>query len=103
MSWKIAILKILAARSDGEASVSDVSRDMAVLVGGNDGWMARQRGAAGAHCPDDLFTSGFVTRPAKGRWRISAAGRGFLRDLDRPQDVRMQDDQPAIPMQLAAE
>lgn len=82
LSLQLAILKILAARSDGEESVAAISRDLSVLVSGNDGWLRRQR--IPSNRPRDLFGDGLVTRPLKGRWKISEAGRAYLREIENP-------------------
>ena len=84
LSLQVAILKILAAQSDGEAQVSTITRDLSMLVAGNDGWMRRQR--MPSNRPRDLFGDGLVTRPFKGRWKISEAGRAYLREIENPFD-----------------
>jgi DNA-binding transcriptional ArsR family regulator len=86
LSWQVAILKILAAHSDGEALVSSVTRDLSLLISANDGWAKRQKRMLPANRPRDLFSDGLVTRPQKGKWRISDEGKAYLRLIERPFD-----------------
>ena len=76
----MAILKILAAQADGEASVSSVARDLSILMTSRE----RQPQTAPRSLSTALFVDGLVERPGKGRWRISAAGRAYLRTLESP-------------------
>ena len=80
LRWQVAILKILAAQADGEASVSSLTRDLSILMTLKD----RQLQAAPRSLPTALFVDGLIERPGKGRWRISAAGRAYLRTLESP-------------------
>ena len=76
----MAILKILAACTDGEAPVESVARDLSILMTSKD---ARPP-AAPRSLSTSLFADGLIERPGKGRWRISDAGRAYLRALDAP-------------------
>ncbi len=76
----MAILKILAACPDGEASVSSLARDLSILMTSKD---VRSAAAPGA-LSTGLFADGLIERPGKGRWRISDAGRAWLQALDAP-------------------
>jgi hypothetical protein len=85
LRWQVAILKILASRSNGEAPVSAIARELSILIS------ARTAVAASpAGLPDhrSLFAGGLVERPGKGRWRISDAGRDYLKSLDGKPDHR---------------
>jgi len=77
---QVAILKILAAQADGEASVSSLARDLTILMTSKE----RQPQAAPRSLSAALFVDGLVERPGKGRWRISPAGRAYLRALESP-------------------
>jgi len=80
LRWQVAILKILAAHADGEASVSSVARDLSILV--------TTKGSRPQPAPRSmsttLFADGLIERPGKGRWRISQAGRAYLHALESP-------------------
>ncbi len=80
LRWQVAILKILAARADGEASVSSLARDLSILMTSKDA----QPPALPRSLSTSLFADRLIERPAKGRWRISDAGRAYLRALDTP-------------------
>lgn len=82
MSWQIAVLKILAASNDGQATVASVSKDLSLLVSANDGWERRLRHSVPSERQQDIFSDGLVTRPVKGSWRISPSGRDYLRSLE---------------------
>jgi hypothetical protein len=86
LSWQVAVLKILAASEDGEAPVATITRDLSILVSGNDGWSARLRRSIPSNRPRDIFSDGLVTRPSRGHWRISPAGRDYLHSLEHPFD-----------------
>lgn len=86
LSWQIAVLKILASSKDGEAAVASVSKDLSLLVSANDGWDERLRRSIPHKIPHDIFSNGLVTRPIKGRWRISPSGRDYLRSLEHRLD-----------------
>ncbi len=82
MSLQIAILKLLAARRDGEAEVATLSKELSILVSSKDGdWVERQRAMA-PRKPLDLFSDGLITQPRKGCWKISQAGLRFLHALE---------------------
>lgn len=82
MSWQIAVLKILAASKDGEATVASVSKDLSLLISANDGWEERLRHSFPYNGRRDIFSDKLVTRPVKGSWRISPSGRDYLRSLE---------------------
>jgi hypothetical protein len=81
LRWQVAILKILAARADGEAPVSLLARDLSILMTSKG---APQPLAARRGLSTSLFGDRLIERPGKGRWRISDAGRAYLRALDAP-------------------
>lgn len=81
LRWQVAILKILAAQADGEATVSAVARDLSILMTTKE---PTRPTVPMAHGSATLFGDGLIERSGKGRWRISPAGRAFLRALDAP-------------------
>ena len=83
LRWQVAILKILAAQADGEASVSSLARDLSILVAAKE----RRQQAVPRSLSTALFVDGLIERPGKGRWRISAAGRAYLRALEQTHDA----------------
>jgi hypothetical protein len=80
LRWQVAILKILAAQADGEASVSSLARHLSILMTTKG---ARPQSASRL-VSTSLFSDGLIERPGKGRWRISDAGRAYLRALEAP-------------------
>jgi hypothetical protein len=80
LRWQVAILKILAAQADGEAPVSALTRELSILMTSKES----QPLAAPRSSSVSLFVDGLIERPGKGRWRISAAGRAYLRALESP-------------------
>jgi hypothetical protein len=88
VAWDILILKILAVRSDGEATTAEISRDLAIVDRG-------ARIAANDHSIDGgLFGAKLVTSPRRGVWRITERGRRYLDNHVAA---------TGIPLQLAAE
>jgi hypothetical protein len=79
LRWQVAILKILAAQTDGEAPVSVVIRDLSLLVTSR---LPASVSNAARGSPCTIFADALIERPAKGRWRISKAGREYLRSLE---------------------
>jgi len=59
--------------------VSAVTRELSILISARTAVTASH-----ADRPDQrsLFAGGLIERPGKGRWRISAAGRSYLKSLD---------------------
>ena len=80
LRWQVAILRILAAQADGEASVAALARDLSILMTSKES----QPPAAPRSLSTSLFVDGLIERPGKGRWRISAAGRAYLQALESP-------------------
>lgn len=84
LSWQVAVLKILAASENGEAPVASITRDLSILVSAKDGWTDRLRRSIPSNRPRDIFSDGLVTRPSRGHWRISPAGRDYLQSIEHP-------------------
>jgi hypothetical protein len=72
--WDMLILKILDSHPDGEALTSDIAREVALLDSA-----ARQIFLPSPAIEGGIFGAGFVTSPRKGSWRISNAGRQYVR------------------------
>ena len=81
LSIQVAILKILASHRSGKASVSSISRDIAILVSSGAEWSARIKRLASRAPGIDVFGSGYVRRGDDG-WEITAEGREFLARLE---------------------
>lgn len=88
LSWQIAVLKILSVCKNGEADVNAISRDLNILTSAKDGWNERHRHSIPRHSGRNIFSDGLVTRPSKGKWRISPAGRDYLSSLEYPFEQR---------------
>jgi hypothetical protein len=78
--WQVAILKILAARADGEAPVVLLARDLSILMTSEDARLP----TAPRSVSTGLFAGRLIERPGKRRRRMSDAGRAYLRALDAP-------------------
>lgn len=89
MSLQVAILKVLASRDSGRATLASLDRDIAVLSACGAEWSARMRRFASRVPVIGIFGGGHVVRDSEG-WQITAAGRQFLAALE----AVTQDDQP---------
>jgi hypothetical protein len=72
--WDMLILKILDSHPDGEALTLEIAREVALLDSA-----ARETFLPLPPIADGIFGAGFVTSPRKGVWRISTAGRIYIR------------------------
>jgi hypothetical protein len=81
--WDMLILKILDSHPNGEAHTSDITRELALLDSA-----ARESSVPSAPIEGGIFGAGFVTSPHKGVWRISDAGRQYLRLADAGRGVK---------------
>ena len=68
------ILKILNLYPDGEALTAEIAREVALLDSA-----ARETFLPALPIAGGIFGAGFVTSPCKGVWRISDAGRDYVR------------------------
>src|SRR5690242_11881105 len=75
MSTSIAILKVLSAHPDGNATFQALKADLEMLSTRE--WLARMRALAAKAGPVNLFTDGYARRDKSG-WTITAGGRAFL-------------------------
>jgi hypothetical protein len=79
MSTSIAILKVLSAYPDGNATFQALKADLEMLSSRE--WLARMRALAAKAGPFNLFTDGYARRDKRG-WTITAHGRAFLDALE---------------------
>lgn len=83
VSFQITILKVLAGHPEGQASLADLTRYVAVLTSSGADWSQRMKRLAARAPGLDIFTSGFVLREDTG-WRVTDAGRAFLMSIEAP-------------------
>ncbi|MDB5634991.1 MAG: hypothetical protein JWR49_3846 [Tardiphaga sp.] len=72
LSWDLLILKILASRPNGEATTTEIARDLAILSSISRGIPSIDGG---------IFGTGLVVSARKGAWRITDNGREYLAAL----------------------
>jgi hypothetical protein len=73
--WDLLILKILGSRSDGEASTSEITRELAILDSAG-------RETLPSHpIEGGIFGAGLVISPEKGIWQITGKGRDYLESI----------------------
>jgi len=88
------ILKILDSHPDGEALTSEIAREVALLDS------AAREIFPSPSIEGGIFGAGFVTSPRKGVWRISNAGRQYVRS-DNPRGGRATVEAP-VPLDVEA-
>jgi hypothetical protein len=81
LSLQVGILKILASHGSGHATLSSLSRDIAILTASGVEWSDRLRRLAARAPGMDIFRNGYVLRDGEG-WQITAEGREFLAKLE---------------------
>jgi hypothetical protein len=96
VSIQVAILKVLASHDSGRATTASLKRDIAILATSGPEWNARMRRLAARVEAIDILASGYVLCDGDG-WRITDAGRTFLRALE----AVTQDNRPDPPGQKA--
>jgi hypothetical protein len=83
MSFQIAVMKVLSSYPAGTACLTDLKRDLAILVSSGPDWDQRMKRLAGRAPSLDAFSQGYIKRDATG-WAITSAGRDLLEALERP-------------------
>ena len=83
MSLQITILKVLAGHPEGQASLVDLKRYVAVLATSGPDWSQRMKRLADRAPALDIFSSGYVLRHSDG-WQITDAGLTFLKSIEVP-------------------
>jgi hypothetical protein len=83
VSFQITVLKVLAGHPKGLASLTDLKRDVGILMMSGLEWTNRTKRIA-ARAPDlDIFSQSLVIREDEG-WQITDAGRTFLALVETP-------------------
>jgi hypothetical protein len=83
VTFQITVLKVLAGHPQGRASVSDLKRDVGILMSCGSEWTDRIKRLAAGGAQLDIFGSAYVLRDERG-WRITDSGRQFLDSLEAP-------------------
>lgn len=86
MSLQVAILKVLAGRSDGRATLDDMRRDLCILASSGHEWNDRMKRLAARAPGLDIFGQKFVRRDSDG-WEITEGGREILEMIETSTDV----------------
>lgn len=102
MNFQVTVLKILVSYPDGFASMSDLKRDMAILVTSGPEWAERTK-RMGARVPGlDIFSQGLIERINRG-WRITNRGRAVLEAMEaRPSGIGARIDELGAPVETSA-
>ncbi|KJC55717.1 hypothetical protein UP10_38635 [Bradyrhizobium sp. LTSPM299] len=87
MSFQLTVLKVLAGRAGGRATLADVRQAVAILMTSGKDWSERMKRLA-EHAPGlNIFAAQFVVRDPDG-WEITPAGRAFLTEIETAVAVR---------------
>lgn len=81
MNFQVTVLKVLVSYPGGFASMSDLKRDVAILVTSGREWSERTTKLAAAVPGLEIFAQGLVER-RDGGWRITEAGRSVLARME---------------------
>ena len=82
MSFQITVLKVLAGKPEGRASLGDLKRAVAILISSGSDWTDRTKRLAARAPGLDIFSQSFVLRDDAG-WQITDAGRAFLTSVEK--------------------
>jgi hypothetical protein len=81
VNFQVSILKVLASYPVGMASLTQLKRDLGILVTSGSDW-ARWTSTIAAHCGElDIFGSGLVERYTFG-WRLTRKGLDALEAME---------------------
>jgi hypothetical protein len=80
--FQVTVLKVLAGQPDGRLSLSDLRRDVAILISSGTDPTDRTKRLAARAPHLDIFSQALVVCDPDG-WRITDAGRAFLASLRR--------------------
>jgi hypothetical protein len=86
VNFQITILKVLVGHPEGRVALADLTRFVAILTSSGIDWSQRMKRLAARAPGLDIFTSGYVIRD-DGGWRITEAGRDFIRSIEAPPPV----------------
>ncbi|WP_271627642.1 hypothetical protein [Bradyrhizobium sp. CCBAU 11445] len=81
MNFQVTVLKILVSYPDGFAPISDLKRDMAILVTSGRDWSERTKRLASRVPKLDIFSERLIER-IDGGWRITSKGRAVLEIME---------------------
>ena len=81
MNFQVTVLKVLASYPDGFASLSELKRDVAILVTSGREWSERTARLAARVPGLEIFGQGLVER-RDGGWQITDAGRSVLARME---------------------
>ena len=80
MNFQVTVLKVLVSYPDGFASLSDLKRDMAILVTSGREWSERTTKLAARMPQLEIFGQDLVER--RGGWLITEKGRSVLARME---------------------
>jgi hypothetical protein len=92
LSFQITILKVLAGHPDGQASLSEVTHAVSLLMSIGPDWTNRTKRLAALVPELDIFGRSFVVRNDSG-WQITQRGIRFLTLLEAGVVARTSDAQ----------
>src|SRR3954469_25878086 len=86
VNFQVTVLKVLVSYPDGFVSLSDLKRDMAILVTSG-GEVSKHTTKPAARLPGlEIFAQGLVERRDNG-WRLTEAGRSVLVRMEAPTEA----------------
>jgi hypothetical protein len=81
VSFQITVLKVLAGRPEGRASLADLTRYVSILILSGVDWTNRTKRLAARAPKLDIFSNSLVLRDDRG-WQTTESGRQFLASLE---------------------
>jgi len=101
VNFQVTVLKVLVSYPDGFASLSELKRDVAILVTSGREWSERTTKLAARVPGLEIFGQGLVER-RDGGWQITDAGRSVLARMEAQSEAAV-DPQVAAPGSPAAQ
>ena len=98
MNFQVTVLKVLVSYPDGFASLSELKRDVAILVTSGREWSERTTKLAACVPELEIFGQGLVERRDAG-WQITDAGRSVLARMEAQPETAAS---PAVQSGLSA-
>jgi hypothetical protein len=86
VNFQVTVLKVLVSYPDGFASLSELKRDVAILVTSGRDWSERTTKLAARAPALEIFGQGLVER-RDGGWQITDAGRSVLARMEAPPEA----------------
>jgi hypothetical protein len=93
VSFQITVLKVLAGHPGGRASLTELTRAVAILMSSGPAWTDRTKRLAARAPGLEIFSQSFVLRDDAG-WQITDAGRSFLSSVEAPNQMTAESEQP---------